>query len=129
MGVVAKAMPLGELAPRQLRMRDNVAADQEEGGEHAFVLERIENSRRGGGPGAVVEGEHQLLGLQRQGRRELFAADARRAGGIDREHTFGAERVWVAGAGAAVAVGGRRTAARTMAIRMIRIMALAKELN
>ena len=67
--------------------------------QHAFVLERVENFRGGGRPRPVVEGEHQFLWPQRQGDGELLAADPRRAGGVDRKHARGAERVRIARAG------------------------------
>ena len=69
--VVAEAVALGQFPPRDLRVRFDIAAEQEERGAHAFVLERVQNFRRGARPGSVVEGEHQLLALERQGDSEI----------------------------------------------------------
>src|SRR5450759_3805251 len=91
--VVAEAVALGQLASRDFGVRFDIAAEQKERGTHAFMLERVQDFRRGARPRSVVEGEHQLLALERQAARELLAAEARRAGGIDVKHALGAERV------------------------------------
>ncbi len=111
-GVMADRVALGAFAPRQRRMRRHVAAEQEEGGVHAFVLERVQHLRGRGRPGTVVEGQHQFLVVERQGLRELLAADPRRAGGVDRHRALGAERFGIAGQGCAAAHQGRERADR-----------------
>ena len=95
-GVVPSRVPVGELPPRECRRRERVAAEQEEARVHAFTRERVEHPRGGARPGAVVEGEHQLLRCERQRRGKLLAPDPRRACDAHREHAFGAERVGIA---------------------------------
>jgi non-ribosomal peptide synthetase component F len=97
--VIGDGVALGQLAPRQRRMGERVAADQKEGGAHAFLPQRLENAFRGAGPRPVVEGEHYFLGRQRQGLGKLLAAHARRGSGIHIENARGAERAGIAGAG------------------------------
>jgi hypothetical protein len=77
-------------------VRFGILAQQKESGADAFALERIQNFRRRAGPGAVIEGEHQFLGAQRQRRREMLAPDPRRRSDIDLDDAFGAERLRIA---------------------------------
>src|SRR5262245_52964917 len=49
------------------------------------------------GAGPVVEGEHDLLGREREGVMKVLAADARRRRGVDRQDARGAERFGGAG--------------------------------
>ena len=119
--VMAEAVAFGQFAPRDFRVRFDIAAEQEEGRQHAFVLERVEHFRGGGRPGAVVEGEHQLLVASGSVTGKLLAADPRRALGVDLEHALGAERVRIAGQGAARAAAGAKASRAAMA--RLRIMA------
>lgn len=99
-------MALGQLAPRQRGMRRDIAAEQEEGGEHAFALARGQHLGRGVRPRPVIKGQHQFLFVERQGDRDLLAADPWRASYVDRQYARGAERVALAGA--RLGVGGKR---------------------
>ena len=66
---------------------------------HAFVGERIENAGSRDVARAVIEGEHDLSGSEREGLRELLAAEARRRCCIDSQNAHRAQRVRIAGAG------------------------------
>jgi hypothetical protein len=55
-----------------------------ERGPRAFALERIENAGGGAEHRPVVEGEHDLLGGERERVMKMLAADARRRCGVDR---------------------------------------------
>src|SRR6516164_11161999 len=52
----------------------------------------VENAGGGAGRGPVVEGEHDLLGGERESVVKMLAADARRHRGVDRQNARGAER-------------------------------------
>ena len=80
-------------------MGHDVAAQYEKRCAHAFAPQRRQHPVGGAGPGAVVEGQHKFLVGKRQSVREMLAANPWRGAGVDRDHTFGAERVWMAGAG------------------------------
>jgi hypothetical protein len=80
-------------------VRQRIAAEQEERCVRAFVRERIKHAQRGDGPWAVIEGEHDFLGRERQCLRELLEADARRRAGVHRENARRAQRIRIAGAG------------------------------
>src|SRR5712691_1023803 len=95
-GVARDRVALGAFAPHERRSGLNVSADEEEGRLHAFALERVEHPIRGAGPRAVVEGEHDLFGRERQRGGKLLASDPRRCRGVDRQHAAGAERAGIA---------------------------------
>jgi len=63
--------------PHHFRMRGRAPADHEECGEHAFMRERGQHLRRGAGPRPVIEGQHDLVVLQRQRLWKALQADAR----------------------------------------------------
>ena len=94
--MMADAVALGQFAPREFGMRLDILAQQKKCGAHAFVLERVQDFRRGTRPGPVVEGQHQFLWPQRQRGGELFAPDLRRGLGVDREHPLGTKRLRIA---------------------------------
>ncbi len=60
-GVRCDRMSVQNLAPGEIGQRRRVAADLEEGGFHAFGLERVEDFRRVHGVRTVVEGEDHLV--------------------------------------------------------------------
>ena len=95
--VVRDSMALAQRAAGELRMRERIAPQQEERCPRAFALERLENAGGGAGRGPVVEGEHDLLGSEREGVVKMLAADARRRCGLDRQNARGAERFSGAG--------------------------------
>jgi hypothetical protein len=76
--VMRDRVALGELALGERRGGRCVAAQQEKGGVHAFMLERVEQFRGRAGPRSIIEGEHHLLRRERERRGKLLAADARR---------------------------------------------------
>jgi hypothetical protein len=107
--VVGDGVALRQLTARKLRMRERTAPEQKERRPHAFPLERIQNAGGGAGVRAIVEGEHDLLGCQRERVGKMLAADPRRGLRVDRQNACRAERVGIAGAGGCgLAVGRRR---------------------
>jgi hypothetical protein len=97
--VVGNRVPLAQFAACQHRVRQRIAANKEERRARAFASERVEHARSGGGLGAIVEGEHDLLGRERQRLRKMLAANSRRRGRIHDENAGSAESIRIAGAG------------------------------
>ena len=64
--MVADAVAFSQGSPRDLRMRRRISSQKEECRTHALILEGVQNSRSGAGPGAIIECEHELLLTQRQ---------------------------------------------------------------
>ena len=84
-------------------------ADREEHGLGAFVGKRLEHGGRGG-PGTVVEGQHDFLVGQEVELLEMLKAEARAARGVDFNHAGDPERVgigaWIWRAGRGRQAGG-----------------------
>src|SRR5262249_22394551 len=95
--VVGDGMTLAQRAAGELRMRERIASQQKERCPRAFALERLENAGGGAGRGPVVEGEHDLLGGEREGVMKMLAADARRRCGLDWQNARRTERFGGAG--------------------------------
>jgi hypothetical protein len=91
-GVMADSMALGGDPPHQSRVLGGRLSDQEERRAHAFLCQRRQDPRCRRRPRAVVEGQHHLVVLKRQGLRKALQSDARRLCGIDAKNTRGAER-------------------------------------
>jgi hypothetical protein len=90
-GVMADRMSLGGDPLDHRRHLVRALADHEEGGVNALVAQCLQHG--GGGRGrAVVEGQHDLLVVERQRLREALGADARILCGIDGEDARGPER-------------------------------------
>ena len=88
---------------QQVRIAARHAADDEIGGLHAMLGQHIEHAVGVGRQRAVVEGQHDLVVLERQRARVVDRADARMLLRIDRQHAAGAERIRIARA-----IGGAR---------------------
>jgi hypothetical protein len=73
-------------------------ADQEIGDLYALRCQRIENDIGIRRQRAVVEGDHHLVVLQRQGLLVVDGAKQGKFARIDGQHAAGAEGFWVAGA-------------------------------
>ena len=82
-----------------------IPADQEKRRLHAFGGKGSQNFRCGGGKGAVIEGQHNLLVRQRQGLREALEADAGKRLRVHGHHAESPERVLARTLGEG---GGRR---------------------
>ncbi len=94
-GMVADAMTFRDLAFDELRQAFGIAADEEEGRSHAFLRERVQHGRRRRG-GAVVEGQHDLMVLERQRARIALQTERQRLA-ADADFAARAERVGSAG--------------------------------
>jgi len=105
-GVVPDGVALGQYLAGQRRMGRGAAAQHEEGCLDAFMAQRRQHRIGGAGEGAVIEGQRDLLGLQRQRRLEMLAADRGRGGRIDGQDTRGAERRRIAGTIGSTGGGG-----------------------
>ena len=81
-----------------VRMPERVLADREEDRLRAMLRQRIEHRARVGGPGAVVEREHDLFQHQEVVRLVLLEAEARPAGGVHLDGARDAQRIGI-GAG------------------------------
>ena len=76
---------------QDLGMPAGVLADREEHGLGALVGQRLEHALGVAGPGAVVEGQHDLVVAQEVIGLEVLEAEAGRAGGVDFHHALDAE--------------------------------------
>ena len=63
---MAKRMTLGHGTANQLRVGGGIAPEKEECGTDALGLECVQDFRRSARPRTVVEGEHQLLCIERE---------------------------------------------------------------
>ncbi len=95
-GVMGDGVAVQNLAPRDPRQAFGVAADLEEGRAHAFGGERVEDLRRVGRLGAVVEGDDHLVVGERYRARIGLEADFQSALGSDRLDARRAEPVGAA---------------------------------
>ena len=107
LAVGADGVALGEDAAGEVRIAAGHAADQEIVGLHAVLGQHVEHAVGVGRQRAVVEGQHDLLVLERQRTAVLHCADARKFARVDRHHPAGAERIRIAGT-----IGGARLRGR-----------------
>ncbi len=107
LAVGADGVAFGEDAAGEVRIAAGHAADQEIVGLHAMLGQHVEHAIGVGRQRAVIEGQHDLLVLERQRTGVLHRADAGEFARVDRQHPAGAERIRIAGA-----VGGARLRGR-----------------
>jgi hypothetical protein len=98
LAVVADDVAVGVDALEQVGIAARHPADDEVVGLHAMLGQHVQHAVGVGRHRPVVEGQHDLLVLQRQRLLVLHAADAREFVRVDRHHAAGAERVRIAGA-------------------------------
>src|SRR5579872_3169933 len=79
--------------PENFRRPHGVLADLEEQRPCTIGLECRQHGRRIVWPRAIVEGEHDLAGLQEVVLLEMLEAEARSASGVDLDHAGNAQRV------------------------------------
>ena len=109
-GVGADRVTGGGDLLQDFRVIGRVLADDEEGGLHALIGERLQHGRRGR-PRAVVEGEQHFVVAQEVVLLEMLEAEARTAGGVDLDRARNAERIRI------VAFGRRTGCAGSAALR------------
>ena len=90
--VMPDGMAFGRDPPHQFRMPGRGFSDQKERRAHALSRQGRKDPRRRRRPWAIIEGQHHLMVVERQGLRKVFQSDARRVRRIDRENARGAER-------------------------------------
>jgi hypothetical protein len=103
LAVGANGVAFGANAPGQIGVAAGHPADQEIVSLHAILRQHVKHPVGVGRQRAVVEGQHDLLVLERQRLAVVHGADAGKLPGIDLHHPAGAERVRIAWA-----VGGAR---------------------
>ncbi len=94
--VGADGMALGEGAAGEVGIAAGHPADQEIIGIHAMLGQHVEHAIGVWRQRAVVEGQHDLLVLERQRMGILRRADAGKLSRVHRQHPAGAERVRIA---------------------------------
>src|ERR1051325_10872979 len=89
------------------RVPASVLADWEEYRLGALISQRLEYCRRVARPRTIVEGEHDLVVLQKIVGLEMLKAETGAARGIDLNHTGNAEGVGIVALGCWGGRGGR----------------------
>ena len=96
LAVGADGVALGEDAAGEVGIAAGHAADQEIIGLHAMLGQHVEHAIGVWRQRAVVEGQHDLLVLERQRVGVLHRADAGKFARVHRHHPAGAERIRIA---------------------------------
>ena len=108
-GVAADGVAGREHLLQDFRVIGGVLADRKEGRPEALVGKRLEHRLGVVEPGAVVEGEHDLVVAQEIVVLEVLGAEARPSSGVDLDHAGNAHGIWiVAGDGRLCGGGGCR---------------------